>query len=101
MGSSTTMKTMQICFLTDGIHCNGCRLKPQIGWVVLPNFAGSATFVTLIIIPFSKSESSGTRGILHATNADAVSYTIYTGGVRDVPQDRRYRHLHRCPNTYW
>ncbi|GIY02261.1 hypothetical protein CEXT_705941 [Caerostris extrusa] len=35
------------------------------------------------------------------TNADTVSYTIYTGGVRDVPQDRRYRHLHRCPNTYW
>ncbi|GIX89791.1 hypothetical protein CEXT_503221 [Caerostris extrusa] len=20
---------------------------------------------------------------------------------RDVPQDRRYRHLHRRPNTYW
>ncbi|GFU65503.1 hypothetical protein TNCV_634261 [Trichonephila clavipes] len=33
-------------------------------------------------------------------SANAVSYTI-TYRNRDIDQDRRYPHLHWCPNTYW
>ncbi|GFX68312.1 hypothetical protein TNCV_2816871 [Trichonephila clavipes] len=50
--------------------------------------------------PFSKSDRSEFRGILHAANTNAVSYSIFKYRRRDVDQGRRYPNLYGCPDTY-
>lgn len=45
---------------------------------------------------FSKSDKSVVRGILHVTDANVVSDTIFNDGEHDVYQDhQRYLHLYR------
>lgn len=54
-----------------------------------------------MITSFSKSNNSVHRDILHATETNVDSENIFNVRERDVYQDRKYLHFHKCPNTYW